>query len=267
MADFPFVIPRPRPHRVLVHDGTTSKEAVGFPVVVDSFAVAPASGETEPEFEDIDLTDPQYEEYGFISNHCELAQDRLSEPFRQPNMRSVVCIWGERMQGLEQQLANLLLLRSLDTALGAQQDALGRLMGISRDGIGDLDFRVRLRARAKVIGSQQTAPSLLEVITILDDGNDPSSISYTPVYPAGFVLTFTVPQGQQLWGEQWVRDFLAPVTPSGVRGQFEFSERDTRIFTWAESPNGDPTPGIQTGWAEATPGSGGTWADVVVVNN
>lgn len=210
---------------------------------------------------DVDLTDPDNLARGMVESHCELAKSRLAEQFKgKVNFEALICLLGDRIQDLEQELANTWLFRSIATAVGAQLDRIGIHLRTPRNGTDDEDYRERLSARAIIVGSRGTPDELLLAALALDDGDDPSSIVFIQTPPAAFQLYFTVPAGEVETGWEWGR-ILRAGQPAGVNGHFYFHERSTTLFSWAASA-ADPSPPADSGWFEGT-GLAGTWAEVV----
>lgn len=74
-------------------------------------------------------------------------------------------------QSLENALQQLLTERSVDTAVGAQLDVIGRLVGQPRNGMVDADFRRLVRARVSVNRSTGNVENILTVtdLVVYDD--------------------------------------------------------------------------------------------------
>lgn len=66
-------------------------------------------------------------------------------------------------QGVEDALQQLKTERFVDTAVGAQLDIIGRIVGQDREGLGDLDYRRYIRARISANTSSGTYEDLLTV--------------------------------------------------------------------------------------------------------
>lgn len=196
-------------------------------------------------------------------DHCAAAHERLAEQFKaSTDLRAMICTFADRGQELEQAMGTLLAYRSLETALGAQLDQLGTTLRLARNGLPDSEYRVRLRARAKVIASRGRADELLDILTTLDDGFMPAEIVLEEHFPACVVLRGVVPAGEQARGVEFAQ-FLIASKAAGVKIIFEFYEDSVTLFQWAESAT-DPEPDPDSGWAEDTfDGVGGRWAEAV----
>lgn len=74
-------------------------------------------------------------------------------------------------QDLEAALQQLLTQRNILTAVGAQLDVIGKIVGQARDGLSDDDFRRYCRARIAAHKSKGATEDLIKVISlvVLDD--------------------------------------------------------------------------------------------------
>lgn len=106
-------------------------------------------------------------------DHTAIALGRLPEQFKAlTNIQLVIsalCTAG--VQPIESCLRQLLTQRSLDTAVGAQLDSIGLVVGQSRDGHDDETYRRFLRATISAHRSKGTIEDLIRVIdlVIFDD--------------------------------------------------------------------------------------------------
>lgn len=192
-----------------------------------------------------------------IVSHCQAAIDRLLEQFKgKPDLETLICIFADQVQEVEQALTDVRAYRSIETSLGDQLDQNGADYGEYREGEADDDYRRRLRAAAALTASIGAGDELLEILITLDNGYDPASIALVEHYPAGVILTAKVPIGGQLLGEMYGR-FMKRAKAGGVRIVVLFEYTGAVHFVWSGETG--------SGWAEATsPGStGGLWAEGV----
>jgi hypothetical protein len=208
---------------------------------------------------DAPLTPPE-----FIPDHCAAALDRLAAQFKQKTQwETFICVFASRWDQLEQDLANILAFRSLETAYGVQLDRLGENLDEKRRGLSDDAYRALLRAKTKVIGSVGTSDELLEVLTLLDNGFQPSQISLREDAILSVVMTVLVPAAQLTLGYLFA-DFLRQVKGGGVKLVLQFHELGVTQLSWAlNAPAGDPSPPAGSGWAEFVGGAGGKWSEAV----
>jgi hypothetical protein len=74
---------------------------------------------------------------------------------------------GAQLQELESAYWTILLKMYLDAAEGVNLDVLGRIVGETRVGREDDDYRIAIRARIKMNQCSGTIPQLLEILNIL----------------------------------------------------------------------------------------------------
>lgn len=89
------------------------------------------------------------------------------------NTEKLVATLATPFQSLENALRQLLLERSIDTAIGAQLDVIGRLVGQARNGLDDDTFRRYCRARITVNRATGVIEELITVTDLIvydDDG-------------------------------------------------------------------------------------------------
>jgi hypothetical protein len=219
------------------------------------------------------LLDPAYDDADFdgplvnaaVVDYCARANDRLIEQLKDASVcNKIACIFSTRTQEVQQALVNVLAYRDMTNAIGATLDKIGERIQLRRGGLADEAYRQRLRARAKVVGSQGFVNDLLDILLFLDAGFAPAQVSATRQRPATIIMHCRVPAGEELTGEVFAM-FLRDAKPAGVRLELEFEENGVVLFAWALNvPEGDADPGAGSQWGEdATPNTGGTWAEAV----
>jgi len=85
----------------------------------------------------------------------------------------------------------------LETAIGAQLDILGRVVGEARAGKADEDYRRFIRARIRVNRSSGTINELVKIIRLML-GDETVPLVVAPGYPAGLTISiggFTITEG------------------------------------------------------------------------
>lgn len=122
-----------------------------------------------------------------IPDHQELAVARLTQQFRDgvsvPNL--VRALTGGH-QALEDAAFAVRASRAIDTAVGAQLDLLGRIVGQPREGRVDDVYRIWIRARVRLNRSSGTPEDLLAVFSSITQGS--TAIVLEEQFPASFVL-------------------------------------------------------------------------------
>src|SRR5687768_3990656 len=83
----------------------------------------------------------------------------------------LLAVLATPFQSLESALQQLLTERSIDTAIGAQLDVIGRVVGQKRNGMSDDDYRRYCRARIATNRANGTVENLITItdLIIYDD--------------------------------------------------------------------------------------------------
>lgn len=98
------------------------------------------------------------------------ALNRLPYQFRQTgstNITRLVTLIVAPYQELQVALMQLLLYRTLDTAVASNLDVLGKVVGQSRNGLGDDDYRRYIRARIATNRSRGTRDDLIRIAQLI----------------------------------------------------------------------------------------------------
>lgn len=105
------------------------------------------------------------------TNHVALALSRLPEQFKsKTNVRAFLEAMVESKQSIEDAIVQLLTMRFLTTATGVTLEAIGNLVGQSRDGADDDIYRRYIRTRIKTNRSNGTIPDIITISRlVLDD--------------------------------------------------------------------------------------------------
>lgn len=101
-------------------------------------------------------------------DHVTEALERLTEQFKdKPNFVAFATALIAPVQDIEDAMQQLLLERDIETAIGAQLDMLGEIVGQARGGLGDDEYRRYVRARIKANRSRGTVEDLLQVARLV----------------------------------------------------------------------------------------------------
>ncbi len=141
-------------------------------------------------------------------------------------------------EDLETTLYDLLTLRGVETAIGAQLDVLGAIVGQAREGLSDDDFRRYIRARIAANKSEGTVPDLLLVVRqVLGDAEaDPVVHQQYPAAVVVRVLDRAIPTATA----EIMAKFLRAAAAAGVRVILEStSEEPSTLFRWDTGPGWD----------------------------
>ena len=155
----------------------------------------------------------------YQADHVGEGLDELLSQFRfKPNVIGYLTGLLEPVQDLEDDAWDLRADRLLSTAIGAQLDVLGRLVGEGRGTFGDADYRKFIGARILVNLSSGTPDELLAILTIiaapLSAGTvvEYSQVGYGPAY------RMTVIRDAAMAADVAARvlSMMAAVNPAGV---------------------------------------------------
>lgn len=103
-----------------------------------------------------------------MTDHVATALARLpSEYAEDANVIALVTALVTPAQALETALLALLTDRAVNTAVGAQLDQLGVIVGQGRAGLSDADYRRYLRTKIKTNRSNATVEDLIDVVQLM----------------------------------------------------------------------------------------------------
>ena len=94
----------------------------------------------------------------------------LLTTFQQPNIINMLSVLLGPIQDLEDTFYDLAVERRLDTAIGAQLDVYGIIVGASRRGLSDDDYRVYLQVRIQANRSNGQGDVILAVVQNITQG-------------------------------------------------------------------------------------------------
>lgn len=109
-----------------------------------------------------------------VPDHVLEAIARLPKQFRKPRIEDLLRCFVGPSQAIESAAWQLLTQRFITTAIGAELDRIGRIVGQSRDGLGDDDYRRFIRARVAAHRSRGTTEDLIKIasLVLLDEADD-----------------------------------------------------------------------------------------------
>lgn len=102
-------------------------------------------------------------------DHVAAAIDRLPVQFRKPRIEAILRAVIAPLQRAENAFQELFDERGVDTAIGAQLDAIGFVVGQPRNGYDDDEYRRQVRARIATNKSRGTFADLIGVIGLVID--------------------------------------------------------------------------------------------------
>lgn len=183
-----------------------------------------------------------------VTTHAADAVARLLEQFRAgTTMPALVRAFANQAQAAEDALWDVLVLRQLASATGAQLDVLGRVLGQPREGRADADYVLWLRARMLLNLGSGRPEDLLAIFRAVVQGS--TGLQLEEQFPASIVLRIgsasTVDPAQ-------AAAILQLAKAGGVKAVLEAATSiDTTSF--AMDPNG-------AGFDDGTGTVGGTFA-------
>lgn len=150
--------------------------------------------------------------------HHEQMADRIPSHFADGvNILKMIEIFAERVQNIENTTYSMIVARQLNTAQGAQLNQYGAIVGQSREGRSDAEYRRIIRAKIAVNLSQGRRPDILNAMPAYVGANV-LSMWLQDQYPAGYKLTFIVSASSELSevDKKSIRTLAPLTTPSGV---------------------------------------------------
>lgn len=129
-----------------------------------------------------------------ITNHAEQAIERLASQFRAAtmglddnNIEGLLRDLISPVQDIEDTLWQLFIERTIYTAVGAQLDVIGRILGFPRNTPDDDIYRVYLLGQIKALRSQGTIDDLISLVQTLVSGTT-GQVHLEEYFPAAVVI-------------------------------------------------------------------------------
>lgn len=147
------------------------------------------------------------------------------------NVEKLVATLATPFQSLENALQQLLTERSIDTAVGAQLDVIGKLVGQARNGLDDDTYRRYCRARIATNRSNGTIENLITVTDLIVYDDD----AYYEVDNQGIATVVLRIQNHAITENlaNIVIKFLRDTISAGVRVIIEyFTSTPGTTFKW-----------------------------------
>lgn len=191
-------------------------------------------------------------DFEHILNHASRALDRLISEYRgKPFVESVIRVFADEVQRIEDVLNEFMTERWLADAVGVQLDQVGQIIGEPRgDSANDTEYRNRITARRQANRSRGTVDDIIGVMTQLFTGLGITD-KYIPKYQAGFVYLVTTPITTSLG--RLAKGFLRDSKAAAVRGILHWQEQsDASSFVFFD--------GTGIGFDDGTGTVGGKWA-------
>lgn len=194
-----------------------------------------------------------------INDHADQGVAKFLEQFKdKAALDGLARSYLNRVQELEDAIWEVILIRGVDFSEGVNLDALGQIVGRPRLGLGDVDYRVALRAQIRINRSSGTPEDMIAVTGLSITAGE--SFTFAEAYPATVVIEVL---GQAIFNMLVLLDNLLRTKAGGVRLILEYSTVPTdHNFTFSDD---DTTPAdTQRGWGDDSPVTlGGYLIDVV----
>lgn len=198
----------------------------------------------------------------YKSTHVTEALDRLVEQFKhETNMQGVVTSFVNQIQDLEDSGWELFTERSLTTAIGAQLDGVGSIVGEDRENRSDDEYRLAIRVRILRNLSESTPEDILEIFNLYRPGvyklieNPPAALSLIPQE----ALTPSDPTPQQF------AQLLDDIKGAGIGNAFIYGGYDVGYaFQFASGDTLESS--ALKGFGNDTGTTGGHWYDIATAD-
>lgn len=158
----------------------------------------------------------------YVADHCASGIAKLIEQYkRKPRIEAILCTLLDEVQEAEDGLWELYTRRSVDSAFGAQLDVLGAIVGRSRGGLDDDDYRAWIRAQIRANRSAGSATDILAILLLIfGEGADYEIREW---WPACFTVTI---HDELVLSPTVVLAILKQAKSAGVRLVLEYTAED-----------------------------------------
>ncbi len=176
-----------------------------------------------------------------ISDHTDQGLAKLLEQFREkPYLEALLKSYLDQIQKLENAIWEVILIRGIDASEGVNLDHIGRVVGRARLGLGDVDYRLALKAQIRINRSSGTPEDMIDVTRLSIPTTQ--DFTYDEAYPATIVIEVL---GQSLFTILVLLDNLVRAKKGGVRLLLETSiEEDAFTFSEDDSAPDDLAHGL-----------------------
>lgn len=175
-------------------------------------------------------------------------------------LKALLEAFGTQAQAVDDALLELLALRSIDTATGAQLDGIGDNLFEQREGQSDDQYRVRLRAKLIVNASSGLTEEIFAIIRLMLGEDTTIKLRLHSRSMNGTLSVVTVDSYTAAELIQAGRMVLK-ATPLGVRLAFIYTPDPSRVFRL--SSDGTLQSSASHGLANAGQTTGGKLAGVI----
>lgn len=176
----------------------------------------------------------------YINTYSEDGLSLLTSMYQgQPVIETFLKAIMAEVQAIEDAAFTLINGRSVDNAIGDALDKLGKIVGITRNGLSDDAFRVSIKIKILVNSSNGLARDLILIVQRATDNTD---IKYTEQQPAAWQIeTLDITAGLK----QLIL-YLDTAKSSGTHGSLIYSTwiNDANTFKWDDTVSPNTYPGM-----------------------
>jgi hypothetical protein len=162
----------------------------------------------------------------------------LWQDLDRPRLRALVEALAHGAQLLEDQVWSLIAGRVLDTAMGAALDQLGELVGVTRGGLDDPEYRAMIEVQVYANRCLGVTDDLIHITQLM---TAPSTVRHTTLYPGGGTIMIHRETFMGAARAARVGRILRSVCPAGVA--LEIVESVPGLFGHDNGWTSAPDPG------------------------
>lgn len=158
-----------------------------------------------------------------VGSHTERGLSRLVQQFKgKVNIEKLLTVFLSELDEVEQTLIDIQIYKAIDSAFGFQLDQIGAIIGRTRDGYFDSDYRSRLKLQIGINTSEGDADKILTVWKSLTSSE---IVSISENFPAEITLT-----AQTSAVDPTIIDEMHRVVSAGVGLNFIISDGNPFAF-------------------------------------
>ena len=150
----------------------------------------------------------------YIFDHVDRALAAIVTKLEKPNVCSLVRVAALEIEEFEDTAWAAIAERRLETAVGANLDQYGKLVGEPRNGLNDLDYRAFIGARIRSNLSNGTVGEMQVILGII--GRALTGVQYLPLYPAAMSFGYVTETPAQDPVAARIVAQMTEVAPAGV---------------------------------------------------
>lgn len=145
-------------------------------------------------------------------DHAGAAESRIAQQYKaSTRLLGLIGAFTEQVQDIEDALYPMCLLKSIDDSVGAQLDLIGVILNQARGPAADAQYRLMLKAKAKVDHSSGTAEDLIAVFYTVEPA------ATITVQTAGIAyVTVEISSALATWEAALYVQFLEKARAAGV---------------------------------------------------